>query len=147
MIKSLLFKQLVPWLALGHGIFNALVLALFCYQGWLGLAIRRARKAGAPLPFVAVRRHRRSGPVLAVLGLAGFLAGLILVILDKGRLVEYPLHFLAGLAIVIVIGLLYVQSRKIKGADSPYRNSHFRLGIALIVLFLVQSVLGVGILL
>jgi len=99
------------------------------------------------LPFDTVKRHRRFGPVFALWGVLGFVAGVVMVLLDKGRVLEFPLHFLAGSAIVIVIVLLYAVSRRIKGAEPVYRNIHFGLGICLIALYVVQLLLGIGILL
>jgi hypothetical protein len=143
----LLARQLIPYLALGHGLFNLLVFGLFVRQGWLGLAIRRARQNGTPPPLTAIRNHRRTGPLAALLGGAGFLAGIVLVIFDKGKLVAYPLHLSVGSVIVLTLGGLYALSRRIKGADSPYRTSHARLGLLLLCLYLVQGFLGLGILL
>lgn len=140
-------RQLIPYLALGHGLFNLLVFGLLLRQGWLGLAIRQARRNGMPAPLETIRRHRRAGPVAAFLGAAGFVAGMLLVLFDKGRLVEYPLHFSGGGAIMLTLCVLYLLSRRIKGGDSPYRTPHATLGLLLLVFYLVQAVLGLGILL
>lgn len=140
-------RQLIPYLALGHGIFNLLVFGIFIRQGWLGLAIRQARQNGTSPPQKAIRNHRRSGPVAALLGGVGFLAGIILVLFDKGRLVEYPLHLGVGSVIVLTLGGLYALSRRIKEAESPYRTPHACLGLLLLGLYLVQCFLGLGILL
>ena len=140
-------RHLIPYLALGHGLFNLLVFGLFVRQGWLGLAIRQARQGGRPLPLAAIRSHRRLGPVAAMLGGLGFLAGNTLVFLDKGRLIEYPPHFAVGSLIVLVLSALYTLSRQITSADSPYRTPHASLGLALLGLYLVQVILGLGILL
>jgi hypothetical protein len=140
-------RQLIPYLALGHGLFNLLVFGLLIRQGWLGLSIRKARQNGAPRPIAAIRSHRRTGPVVAILGGTGFLAGMILVLFDKGRLIEYPLHFTTGSMIVLVLCTLYLLSRRITGVDSPYRNPHAGLGLLLLILYLIQAFLGLGILL
>jgi hypothetical protein len=140
-------RQLVPYLALGHGLFNLLVFGLFVRQGWLGLGIRQARRSGAPPPVAAIRSHRRTGPWAAMLAGLGFLAGTILVLFDKGHLIGYPLHFAVGSMIVLVLFVLYSLSRRITGTDSPYRTPHARLGVLLLGLYLVQAVLGLGILL
>lgn len=140
-------RQVMPYLALGHGLFNLLVFGIFVRQGWLGLAIRRARRSGASLPFTAIRSHRRTGPVAALLGGAGFLAGVLLVFLDKGHLIEYPLHLAVGSVIVSALVALYIMSRRITGAVSPYRTPHAALGLALLGLYVIQAVLGLGILL
>jgi len=140
-------RQLIPYLALGHGFFNLLVVGFFVRQGWLGLSIRRARLRGASPPLAMIRSHRRNGPVLALLGGMGFLAGIVLVFLDKGILNQYPLHLLVGSIIVLTLGALYFLSRQIKGAESPYRTPHASLGLLLLCLYLLQVFLGLGILL
>lgn len=140
-------RLMIPWLALGHGLFNALVLLFFCYQGWLGHVVRRQRLAGAPAPVPVVRRHRRFGPRLVVLGWVGFAAGLAIVLVDKGRVVAHPLHFSLGLAIVLTQGGAWAASRTIKGRGPEGRGRHRRLGILLLCLYPVQAVVGLGILL
>ena len=140
-------RQLIPWLALGHGIFNALVLLCFCYQGWLGHGIRRNRLAGAPATLPVVRRHRQNGPWLVVLGWSGFLAGVIIVLIDEGRVAEHPLHFSLGLAIVLAQGGAWAASRNIRGRGPAGRGLHRLLGILVLCLYPVQVLVGLGILL
>lgn len=143
----LIDRQLLSNLRLVHAAFNAIVMFLFFYQARLGFAIRRARRANTPLPFPAIKRHRTRGPVLAVLGGLGFCAGLTLVLLDTGNVLEYPPHLFTGLTIVLLLITTYLISRKIKAQDSPFRTPHFILGIALLCLYLVEVFLGIGVLL
>ena len=140
-------RQWIPYLALGHGFFNLLVFGLFVRQGWLGLAIRRARQQEAPPPLAAIRSHRRVGPVAAILGGMGFAVGTLLVLFDKGRLAVYPLHFGGGFVIVVALCILYGFSRRIRGVESPLRTPHAALGLLLLVFYLMQAFLGLGILL
>jgi hypothetical protein len=140
-------KQLIVYGKFAHGFFNLSVMALFCWQAWLGYRIRQARQEGAPVPFDVVKRHRRFGPVLAFGGMLGFLAGAVLIAVDKGRIIEYPAHFLVGSAIAVTILTLYLLSRRIKGPESPYRDPHFAAGMLLLVLYLAQVLLGLAILL
>lgn len=143
----LIDRQLLSNLRLVHGVYNATVMLLFLYQGWLGLRIRRARMAGAPPPFPVIKRHRRTGPVLAILGGLGFLIGLTLVLLDTGNVLEYPPHFFIGLTIVVLLIVTYKVSREIKGPDSPYRTPHFILGVTILCLYFVNVIFGIGALL
>lgn len=129
-----------------HGSFNTLVVLAFLYQAWMGLKIRRGRKRGE-LQFTAMKRHRRLGPILVVLGIFGFCAGLLLVLIDKGRIFEYPPHLAVGSLIVLFLLGQYVVSRKIKGPESPWRTPHLAVGVGLICLYVVQIVVGVGVLL
>ncbi len=136
-------KEIISYLKLLHGAYNTLVICLFVYQGSLGLRIRRSETK----PFHIIKRHRKTGPVAAALGAAGFIAGVTIVYLDTGRILKYPLHFITGLVIVSLIITTYLISKKIKGPDKYWRNRHFALGILIICLYFIQAFLGLGILL
>lgn len=140
-------RQLIPWLALGHGIFHGGLLLLFYYQGWLGRRIRQERLAGAAPPLTAVHRHRRNGPRLALLCLLGFAAGPFIVLLNWGRIGVYPIHLFLGTAIILTVGGAYFLSRRIKVGDSAWRAWHRRLGIIILLLYPLQVLMGLGILL
>lgn len=139
-------KQLINYLRLLHGSFNITIMFLFIYQGSLGLRIRKGR-ISLNQDFRPIKRHRRLGPILALLGVLGFFAGVALVYIDAGNLLKYPPHFIIGLAIASLIITTYTISRKIRSIDSPYRNLHFRIGIIILSLYLIQAILGLGILL
>lgn len=140
----LISRELIANLKLVHGLFNLSVMLLFFYHARNGLLIRRARKANTPFPLQAVKRHRRMGPVLALLGGAGFSAGLILVTVDTGNILQYPPHLFVGVAIVVLLFFSYRVSRKIVGPDAPQRDLHYRLGLAILTLYLVNVLLGIG---
>jgi hypothetical protein len=143
----LIDRELLADLRLAHGAYNAVMMLLFLYQGRLGFMIKRARLANAPQPFPLIRRHRQVGPVLVILGGLGFLEGLTLVLLDTGNILEYPPHFFTGLAIVVLLIATYKISRDIKGRESPYRFPHFVLGIAILSLYVLNVLFGIGVLL
>jgi hypothetical protein len=138
--------MMLQYLKYVHGSFNAVMMILFFYQGSLGLRIRRARRKKALFPMAAISRHRRNGPVLKNLGLIGFLSGLALVLIDSGRVFEFPLHLITGLTIVVLLISTYLVSRKIKGPASPLRTPHFVLGTCILSLYVFQSFLGLKIL-
>lgn len=141
-------RLLIPWLALGHGTFNSLVMLFFCYQGWLGHVIRRHRLAEIPAPLPVVRRHRRQGPWLVMLGWTGFVVGMTIALLDKGKVVTpHPLHFSLGLSIVLTQGGAWLASRKITGSGPEGRSRHRLLGILLLCLYPIQVIVGLGVLL
>jgi hypothetical protein len=121
----LIDRQLLSSLRFVHGGFNSFVMIMFFYHACLGIAIRRARMAHGPLPFPMIKRHRKGGPLLAALGIAGFFIGFTLVMLDSGKVLQFPSHFLVGCTIVLCLITTFVISRKIKGPDSPYRTPHF----------------------
>ncbi len=143
----LIDRELLDYLRLVHGFFNFSVMLMFFYTASLGWRVRRARLARTPPPARLVRRHRRLGPVLALLGAAGYCAGLTLVLLDTGNILKYPAHFLVGSTIVTLLLTTFLVSRKIKGANSPYRLPHFLLGLTILTLYLVEVTLGLGVLL
>ena len=140
-------KEFIAYFKLAHGFFNLCMMALFCYQAWLGYLIRQARTSGKTMPFDAVRKHRKAGPAFALWGVMGYIAGIVVVLLDKGRVFEYPLHFMTGSAIAVVIVSLYAVSRRITAKDISSRNIHFILGMFLLALYVIQVLLGLGILL
>jgi hypothetical protein len=140
-------KEFIVYFKAAHGFFNICMFALFLFQAWMGYLIRQARTSGAPVPLDAVRRHRRAGPVFALWGVLGYVAGVIVLSIDKGRVLEYPLHFVAGTLIAAVIVSLFAVSRKIQGPEPYYRNIHFGMGMCLLALYVVQVFLGLGILL
>jgi hypothetical protein len=142
----LIDRHLLASLRLVHGSYNLMVAATFFYHGWLGIAIRRARKSKAALPFATIKRHRKTGPFLAAMGGLGFLIGLTLVLLDTGNVLQYPAHFLTGCTIVFCLLSTFLISRKIKGPDSPYRTPHFALGVAILCLYIIEVLLGLGVL-
>ena len=143
----LISRELIANLKLVHGLFNLTVMFLFFYHARNGLLIRRARTGNTPFPLQAVKQHRRMGPVLALLGGAGFSAGLMLTWLDTGNLLKYPPHLFVGLAILLLLVVTYRVSRKIAGPSKSERDLHYRLGIAILALYLVNIFLGVGVLL
>lgn len=138
-------KQTIAYLKLLHGAYNTVMMFLFMYQGLLGLKIRRQRVRGGQ-NFSIVKRHRKLGPVLALMGVAGFIAGMIVIYIDKGHVMEYPLHFLTGMSIALSITAAFLISRNIKGADSPWRTPHLIIGIVILCLYLIQATIGLGIL-
>jgi hypothetical protein len=144
----LISKELLLPLRLGHGLFNFSVMLMFFYIARFGLVIRRARQKGEPRPIEAIKRHRKLGPILAILGTLGFGAGITLVLLDTGDILKYPAHLTVGVIIVTLLLATYLISRKITGQDpSPFRQAHFYLGLAILSFYVVEVFLGLGVLL
>lgn len=143
----LISHELLAILRLVHGSYNFIVMLVLCYHAFNGLRIRRSRSAQAPVPIHALKLHRRMGPILVLLVCAGFFAGLTLVLLDTGNLLQYPLHLFAGLLIVILMISVFRVSKRIAGPSIPQRNLHFWLGITVLVLYVVNVFIGLGVLL
>lgn len=140
-------KEAIAYLKLAHGLYNTIIASLFIYQGWLGLKIRKERSAGSIQAFKKIKKHRRNGPPLVILGVLGFCAGAILVYIDKGDIFKYPLHLVNGLFIALSINTTLLISTKIKGASSPWRGRHLLLGLFILCLYLLQIWFGLNILL
>jgi len=135
----------IPYLKLLHGSYNLTVLCFFLYQGLLGLRIRKRRKAGLPPDVKTVKRHRKQGPVLALIGVGGYLLGLTVIYLDVGHVFEYPPHFLGGSLIASMLITTYLVSKRIRG--ERFRTPHFALGLAVLTVYPLQALLGIGALL
>jgi hypothetical protein len=127
-----------------HGAFNGVIAIIFMYQGFLGLRIRRQRTAEGSRDFSVIRKHRKIGPALALLGMIGFLAGITLVLVDKGKIVAFPLHFILGLLVVLLILAVYLSSKK-TGVGTEWRTGHALIGLVLLCLYVVQVIIGLDV--
>jgi len=145
-MDAILSKETIASLRYFHGGYNLLMALAAWSMLWLGLSIRRRRASGRQAGTVT-SAHRRIGPVLAVLGPTGFLAGATLIVLDKGHVFEYPSHFIIGLLLALALPGMYVLSRALLRGSARARTVHRRLGISVAVVYLLQVLLGVGILL
>lgn len=143
----LIDKEVLSSLRLAHGAFNIVVMLLFWYQAWMGMKIRKARRlTREALPFNLIRRHRKSGPVYAGMALFGYLFGIVIVFLHERHFLEHPVHFFTGTALIVVITISIVLSRRIQGQQSAFRTAHFISGVFLLVLFFLQVLFGLGVL-
>jgi hypothetical protein len=129
-----------------HGLYNAIVFVLFVWQGWLGAKIRTERLNGAPPIITAIRRHRKFGSVVFLLGIAGFLSGVFIIYFTKGHILVQPPHFVAGSILTLLIMLAFFLSKRIRGRSSPWRIRHFAAGTATICVYIIQIYLGIKIL-
>jgi hypothetical protein len=82
-----------------------------------------------------------------LLGILGYVAGAVLISIDKGHFFEYPLHNIVGAGIVILLAATFFIAREIKGTESPWRIRHLIVGIGIVCLYLMQLFLGLNILL
>ncbi len=129
-----------------HGLFNLLVLALLVVHAGEGIRIRRARLNHREVPLSAVKRHRSLGPGVAFLALAGYLAGIGLVLYDKGNILEHPLHLATGSFAMLFLLATFLLSRRIQGFAPTLRTWHFLFGISVLILCVAEVILGLSIL-
>ncbi len=129
-----------------HGAFNLTVALLVFYQFALGRGIKKARVRGA-VDLRKIKRHMRIGPVAVAAGVLGFTAGTTLIMLDKGRVLVYPVHFVTGSLIALLLVSTFMLSRKMVTGDISVRALHGKVGMAIATLYLVQVIVGIGVLL
>jgi hypothetical protein len=106
-------KELIANFRYLHGTFNTCIAAAIFYQGLLGLRVRKGRARGSP-DTNAAKVHRRLGPVVMSLGVMGFLVGSALAFWDHGHILKYPLHFVTGATIIVLLIGTTVVSRSIR---------------------------------
>lgn len=138
-------KVLADYLKIFHGSYNAIMALFFIHLGSLGWRIRKERKVGGKRDFQVIKKHRTRGPVYALLGILGYVAGVVLVYLDKGNLLEYPRHLTVGAFLVLLILTNYTIAKRIKGATSSWRTPHFMIGLFIILFYLIQIFVGLDI--
>jgi hypothetical protein len=138
--------DLMPYLKYLHALYSGSIALLVFYQGWIGLKIRRKRIAGQPPVVKAVKRHRTMGPIVALMGIAGFFAGAVSVYLNDGRIFEHPVHFIIGLSIAALIFITYLISKKIKAGEPTFRNLHLFIGVVIICFYFIQAFIGINML-
>lgn len=139
--------DIIPYLKYLHASYSGFIALLVFYQGWIGFKIRRERVAGRPPIAKVGKRHRTMGPLVALMGIAGFFAGAITVYLNDGHIFEHPVHFIIGLSIAAFILTTFLISRKIRSQDSPFRTPHFIVGVITICLYVIQAFIGISMLL
>lgn len=137
-----LLKTLIPYMTIGHALFNTCLFIAFIYQAFLGWNIRENRISDDKPATEEIRRHRKIGPILTALVPLGFLAGLTLTYLDSGNIAKHPLHLGVGTLLVIAVISTWLISKNIKGTSLNWRTLHFTVGVAIILLFLSQISLG-----
>ena len=136
--------QLLTGMLIGHALFNSTIFLLFIYQAYLGLSMRRSKLAGQ-IDIVKVRRHKRNGPIAATLAIFGYVFGLVIVSIDRGRPFTFPAHFINGTLIIALIATTFIISRKMM-SDPGLREVHRRIGIVIISLYVLQILMGISLL-
>ncbi len=144
-MTPLIDKQTIATLRYVHGAYNFLVYMFACFQLYMGLKIRSARISGIRNPAVQ-KRHRQTGPYLAVLAAGGFIVGLTLIILDTGRVLDHPYHLTLGALIVAGLAHQWISSKSIRPADDATRRRHRWVGLSLAAVYSAQVLIGLGIL-
>ena len=140
------FQSVISSIKYAHGSFNAILLLIFLYQGWLGLRIRGRRKSGKPSEVQFAVRHRNLGMFLPFLVIAGFGGGIGAVFLSLDDFFVYPVHFLNGLALSFLVVATSLISKKIRARENEWRNIHYYIGVTIIFLFAVQVYFGLSML-
>ena len=93
-----------------------------------------------------MKRHRRLGPFLVIIGVLGYCFGLAMILIDMGKVLEYPLHLAIGSLIVLFLVGQYAVSKRIKGLESSWRTPHFAIGAGILCLYILQILTGITLL-
>ncbi len=141
-----LSKETIMYLKYLHGFFNLSVAGLVLYQYRLGASIRKIRLNNASAP-QEMKKHLKLGPFAVALGILGFVAGNIIIFMDKARVLVYPVHFISGGLIAFGLVYLFILSRKMIAGDISNRSLHGKVAMVVVALYLMQILLGLGILL
>jgi hypothetical protein len=139
-------REIIANMRIVHALFNVTILMFLIFQAWLGLKIRRRRKAGDPPAFNVIKTHRKLGPVLVLAGVLGYVSGCVIIYFDTGNLFKFPWHSSLGLTLALLLTAVLLVSKKITGADSPWRTIHYLTGLLILCIYCVQAFIGIGIL-
>jgi len=135
-------RDVIASIRLAHVFFNAVAVILFLVQAMTGIGNRKRRLAGGDVLQGRVRLHRRMGPVLVLMTVAGFCGGLILVCIDRNNIIEYPVHLFFGTMLTVFTATAMATGYNISGMDDSLRDIHFSVGRTIVAICVVQVMLG-----
>ncbi|UCE85723.1 MAG: DUF4079 family protein [Deltaproteobacteria bacterium] len=107
-----------------------------------GLALRRARHAGARRGRALFERHYRFAKPAVVLGVTGFALGPLSMWALRGRAPFETVHAIVGVVAAGLFAATGLLGRRLeRGTDRPI-EAHARLGVALILASAAAAVMG-----
>lgn len=138
-----------PWLNFIHPLLMWVLLAISVYALYLGVQIRRTRKAEGEAKKELIKgkfniRHYQIGSLLLALMVIGTLGGMAVTYINNGKLFLGS-HLLAGLGMTGLIATSAALSPYMQKGHGWARYSHIFLNVALLGLFGWQAVTGMEI--
>jgi hypothetical protein len=127
-----------------HALINIAMALTALAQFFIGLQIRRLRKAADPVSPGLGRLHRRLGAALVISCFMGLFSGWLVVFNHYSALFVRPIHSLTGLGLALVFFLTFAVSNKIRVGDSGFRKAHYGLGYLVISFCAAQIYLGLS---
>jgi hypothetical protein len=137
------------WSQFAHPLIMWVLLALTFYALYLGMQIRRTRKAEGDLKKELIKgkfnvRHYQMGSLLLALMVIGSIGGMAVTYINNGKLFVGP-HLLAGLGMTGLIAVSAALSPLMQKGVDWARYTHIFLNVVLLGLFGWQAVTGVQI--
>ncbi len=137
------------WSQFAHPVLMWIVFALAFYALYLGVQIRRTRKAEGDKKKELIKgkfsdRHHRIGSILLLLVVMGTFGGMAVTYINNGKLFVGA-HLLAGLGMVAVLTAAVSLVPFMQKGQTWARYLHIALNLVMLTIFTWQAATGVEI--
>lgn len=130
-----------------HPILGGMLFVMFAFQGITGIGSIDAADENRKATGLA-RFHRGNGRALAALLPAVYVTGLLTVVLRGKGISAHPPHLINGTLLLVAVIAAFFLARKFRTtASKGTKHVHITFGAFAIVFYLVQAVIGLGMLL
>ena len=130
-----------------HPILGGMIFVMFAFQGISGIGSIDATEENRQGMGLA-RLHRWNGRALAAILLAAYTTGLLTVVLRGKGISAYPPHLINGTLLLVAATTAFFLARKYRITKSRgIKHVHITFGAFAIAFYLVQAVIGLGMLL
>ncbi|GAC1466095.1 MAG: DUF4079 domain-containing protein [Chamaesiphon sp.] len=141
--------EIKPWLNFIHPIWMWILLVTAIYALYLGMQVRRTRKAEGELKKELIKRrfnirHHQIGSVFLALMVIGTLIGMGATYINNQKLFFGP-HLLVGLGITGLVAISASLSPYMQKGQDWARNTHIAVNVGLLGLFGWQAITGIEI--
>lgn len=138
------------WLNFIHPVVMWILLALSIYALYLGVQLRRTRKADPEERKELIKgkfnsKHYQIGSVILAIMVSGSIGGMAVTYINNGKLFVGP-HLLAGLGMTALIAISASLSPFMQKGQEWARSTHIGINVILMGLFTWQALTGVEIL-
>jgi len=137
------------WSQFAHPVLMWVLFAISLYALYLGVQIRRTRKADGDLKKQLIKgkfsdRHHRIGSVLLLFAVMGTLGGMLVTYINNGKLFVGP-HLLAGLGMVAILTAAVSLVPYMQKGQTWARVLHIALNLGMLIIFTWQAATGLEI--